>query len=404
VNDATREAMPQLPATTKPGSGHDVARPCDWRPLRFVEPSPDPLSGFAAGDGPRVFLIMTATATALDAEASRLLGSLMHVACDPHGRKWNYETCRAIAPLTLEINRLKKEKDAVILTHSYVEPEIIYGVGDFKGDSYYLSLMAKQSQARMILFAGVVFMAETAKILSPAATVVVPDRGSGCSLADSITGEGVRKLKALYPDATVVCYINSTAEVKAESDVCVTSGNVYHIVANLPARRILFVPDRLMAENVRSELKRRGVDKEIISSDGTCLVHDEFTVEQIAQARAQFPGLKVVSHPECTAEVAAASDFVGSTGAMMKYVKTTTAPYFLMLTECGLVGRLEVETPEKNFIGGCRLCPYMKLNSLEKIRDALRDPRPEQIVTLDEDLRRRAARCIERMFELAPTD
>jgi len=345
---------------------------------------------------------MIATADAIEAEAERLLRALMHVDCDPHGRTWNLDTCRAIAPLTLEINRLKREKDAVILTHSYVEPEIIYGVGDFKGDSYYLSLQAKKSRAKVIVFAGVVFMAETAKILSPDATVIVPDRGSGCSLADSINGDGVRRLKKLYPDATVVCYINSTADVKAESDVCVTSGNVYDIVEKLPARRILFVPDRLMAENLRAELARRGVTKEVISSDGTCLVHDQFTPAQIAEARAQFPGLRVVAHPECTPEVAALADFIGSTGAMMKYVKTTVAPYFLMLTECGLVGRLEVEAPEKNFIGGCRLCPYMKLNSLEKIRDTLVAPRPDQIVTLDETLRVRAARCIDRMFELAP--
>jgi quinolinate synthase len=345
---------------------------------------------------------MIATDPILEDEAERLFRSLMHVDCDPHGRKWNLDTCREIAPLTLEINRLKKEKDAVILTHSYVEPEIIYGVGDFKGDSYYLSEMAKQSQAKIIVFAGVVFMAETAKILSPHATVVVPDRHSGCSLADSIDGEGVRKLKALYPDATVVCYINSTAEVKAESDVCVTSGNVYDIVAGLPSERVIFVPDRLMAENVRSELKRRGVKKEIISSDGTCMVHDQFSPDQIAQARVQFPGLKVVAHPECTAEVAAIADFVGSTGAMMKYVKSTNAPYYLMLTECGLVSRLQVESPEKSFIGGCRLCPYMKMNTLEKVRDALLAPRPDQIITLDEDLRQRAARCIDRMFELAP--
>ncbi|MDB6167762.1 MAG: quinolinate synthetase complex, subunit, partial [Verrucomicrobia bacterium] len=284
----------------------------------------------------------------------------------------------------------------------YVEPEIIYGVGDFKGDSYFLSQAARDSKAKKIVFAGVVFMAETAKILSPHATVVVPDRASGCSLADSITGEGVRKLKALYPDAAVVCYINSTAEVKAESDVCVTSGNVYDIVAKLPEKRILFVPDRLMADNVRAELKRRGVDKEIISSDGTCIVHDQFTAAEVTAARARYPGLKVVAHPECTAEVAAAADFVGSTGAMMKYVKNTPAPYFLMLTECGLVGRLQVEDPEKRFIGGCRLCPYMKLNSLEKVLQALAAPRPDQIVTLDENLRRRALRSIERMFELTP--
>jgi quinolinate synthase len=347
---------------------------------------------------------MTATADELDQEADRLLRALLHVDCDPRGRTWNLATCREIAPLTLEINRLKKEKDAVILTHSYVEPEIIYGVGDFKGDSYFLSLKAKEARAKVILFAGVVFMAETAKILSPEARVIVPDRGSGCSLADSIDGAGVRRLKALHPDATVVCYINSTADVKAESDVCVTSGNVHHIVANLPARRILFVPDRLMGQNVREELKRRGVDKEIITSDGTCMVHDQFGPADIAAARAQFPGLKVVAHPECEPEVAALADYVGSTGGMMKYVKTTGAPYYLMLTECGLVGRLQVEAPEKHFIGGCRLCPYMKLNSLEKIRDALRAPRPDQIVTLDEGLRVRAARCIERMFELSPAD
>lgn len=346
---------------------------------------------------------MNFTAHEIEAEADRLLRALMHVECDAR-RTWNLDTCRELAPLTLEIQHLKREKGAIILAHSYVEPEIIYGVADFKGDSYFLSLQAKKAQAPMIVFSGVVFMAETAKILCPDATVVVPDRGSGCSLADSITAEHLRRLKSLYPDAAVVCYINSTAAVKAECDVCVTSGNVYDIICRLPQKRILFVPDRLMAENIRAELKRRGVDKEILSSDGTCMVHEEFTPAQIAEARERFPGLKVVVHPECTAEVAAAADFVGSTGAMMKYVRSTQAPYFLMLTECGLVGRLEVENPEKAFVGGCRLCPYMKLNSLEKIRDVLAAPRPHQIVTLDEDLRRRAAHCLERMFELAPSD
>jgi len=339
----------------------------------------------------------------VEAEAERLLRSLMHVECST-GRKWNIDNCREIAPLTLEINRLKKEKNAVILTHSYVEPEIIYGVGDFAGDSYYLSDKAREAKAEVIVFAGVVFMAETAKILSPCAQVVVPDRASGCSLADSITGEDVRRLKGLYPDAAVVCYINSTAEVKAESDVCVTSSNVFDIVAALPQKRILFVPDRLMADNLRNELQKRGVNKEIVSSDGTCMVHEEFTPEQIAEAREIFPGLKVVAHPECDPDVADVADFVGSTSAMMKYVRSTQAPYYLMLTECGLVGRLAVEDPEKNFIGGCRLCPYMKMNSLEKIRDALVSPRPDQIITLDEDLRQRAARCIDRMFELAPSN
>jgi quinolinate synthase len=336
----------------------------------------------------------------IEAEAVRLLRSLMHVECST-GRKWNIETCREIAPLTLEINQLKKDKNAIVLAHSYVEPEIVYGVGDFKGDSYFLAAQAKKAKADVILFAGVVFMAETAKILSPDTLVVVPDRDSGCSLADSITGTDVRNMKALYPDAAVICYINSTAEVKAESDVCVTSSNVYDIVAKMPQKRILFVPDRLMADNVRKEMESRGLDKEIISSDGTCIVHEEFTVEQIAEARKTFPGLKIVAHPECTQEVADKVDFLGSTGEMMKYVKNTEAPYFLMLTECGLVSRLAVEDPEKNFIGGCRLCPYMKMNTLVKIRDALKAPQPHQVITLDEDLSKRAARCIERMFELA---
>lgn len=337
----------------------------------------------------------------VETEARRLLHSLMHVDC-ASGRRWNLDNCREIAPLTLEINRLKRARNAVILAHSYVEPEIIYGVADFTGDSYYLADRARAAGADMIVFSGVVFMAETAKILSPAATVVVPDRGSGCSLADSITGAEVRRLKRMYPDATVVCYINSTAEVKAESDVCVTSGNVYDIVAGLPGRRILFVPDRLMADNIRTEMRSRGIDKEIISSDGTCVVHEEFTPEQIVEAKQLFPGLAVVAHPECTPEVAELADFVGSTGAMMQYVRSSSAPYYLMLTECGLVGRLAVEDPEKNFIGGCRLCPYMKLNSLQKIHDALADPAPEQEITLPEDLRLRAKRCIDRMFELAP--
>ncbi len=336
----------------------------------------------------------------IEKEAVRLLRLLMHVECST-GRKWNIETCREIAPLTLEINRLKKAKNAVILTHSYVEPEVIYGVGDFKGDSYYLAEQAKKAEADIIVFAGVVFMAETAKILSPDALVVVPDRDSGCSLADSLSGDDVRNLKALYPNAAVVCYINCTADVKAESDVCVTSSNVYDIVAGLPEKQVLFVPDRLMADNIRKEMAQRNIDKEIISSDGTCVVHEEFTTDQIEEARRTFPGLKIVAHPECTLEVAEKVDFLGSTGEMMKYVKSTNAPYYLMLTECGLVSRLAIEDPEKNFIGGCRLCPYMKMNSLQKIRDVLANPRPEQIITLEDGLRKRAAACIERMFELA---
>ena len=340
------------------------------------------------------------TEAEIEKEAERLLVKLMHVECDSR-HSWNIETCRSIAPLTLEINALKEEKEAVILAHSYVEPEIIYGVADFSGDSYMLSMRAKEAQAKRIVFSGVVFMAETAKILSPEAEVVVPDRNSGCSLADSLTGEQLRELKAAYPNAGVVCYINSTAEVKAECDVCVTSSNVYKIVAAMPQKQILFVPDRLMGDNIRVEMAKMGTEKEIVSSDGTCIVHDQFEPDLITESREKFPGLKVVSHPECTLDITSESDFVGSTGHMMKYVKETKAPYFMMLTECGLVERIEVESPEKRFISGCKLCPYMKMNSLEKIRDVLVAPEPRQIIELDETLRLNAFKAIDRMFEMS---
>jgi quinolinate synthase len=348
-------------------------------------------------------MLMTEPAVQVEQEAERLLRLLMHVDCDPQGRVWNLETCRAIAPLTLEIAQLKADRQATILAHSYVEPEIVYGVADYRGDSYYLSRMARDSRAPVIVFAGVRFMAETAKILAPDATVLAPDREAGCSLADSLTGAQLRALKAQHPDAAVVCYVNSSADVKAESDVCVTSANVVAIVRQLRERRILFVPDRLMGENLQADLRRLGVDKEIITTDGTCIVHDQFGAGEIAAARARFPGLAVVAHPECEPEVARASDFVGSTGAMMKFVKQSDAAYYLMLTECGLVGRLQVEAPEKRFLGGCRLCPHMKRNSLENLRDALAAPRPDQIIDVPDDIRRRAARCLDRMFDLSPT-
>ncbi len=186
----------------------------------------------------------------------------------------------------------------------------------------------------------------------------------------------------------------------SNSDVCVTSANVYRIIERLPQREILFVPDRLMAANIAREMAARGIDKVIHSSDGTCLVHDQFTAGAIEEARTRFPGVKVVSHPECTPEVTAASDFVGSTGKMMEYVRDTDATYFMLLTECGLVSRVEVENPGKQFVGSCRLCPHMKRNSLQKIRDVLVDPQPHQIIELDETVRVAALRSIDRMFEL----
>lgn len=335
----------------------------------------------------------------IENEAKRLFGYLKNVkggACS----QWTIDACLEIAPITLEINLLKKQKNAIILAHSYVDPEIVYGVADFKGDSYALSLDARGTKADIIIFAGVVFMAETAKILSPQALVLVPDRGSGCSLADSLTAKDLIKLKQENPGAGVVCYINSNAEVKAECDVCVTSSNVYEIIEKMPQKKILFVPDRLMAENIRTELKQRGINKEIVSSDGTCIVHDVFDTSFIEASRKKHPNLKVVSHPECTPEVARASDYVGSTSGMMNYVKTSGFNTFMMLTECGLVNRLESEAPGKEFIGSCKFCPYMKKNDLLKILDLLKvGPRPEQIIEVEENIRLKALKSIDAMFE-----
>lgn len=333
-------------------------------------------------------------------ETERLLVNLMNIDCEP-GRTWNEERCKEIAPLTLKINKLKKEKDAIILAHSYVYPEIIYGVADFKGDSYFLSDEARKAKAKNIIFSGVVFMAETAKILSPNANVFVPDRTSGCSLADSITGREMEELRARYPKAAVVCYINSSAEVKAYSDVCVTSTNVYDIVANLPQEEILFVPDKLMADNIRTELRERGIQKKIFSSSGTCIVHDEYSTDAIHRQKEINPYTKVVAHPECPENVTKISDFVGSTSQMMNYVKESDSEEFMILSECGLVGRLQHDLPEKKFTNSCRLCPYMKKNELQKILDCLENPHPSQIIELNEDLRLKAKACIDKMFELA---
>ena len=333
------------------------------------------------------------------AEAERLFLLLLDVDCTP-GSKWTLDRCREIAPLTAEINELKREKNAVILAHSYVNPEIVYGVADYRSDSYALSLAARDSGADVIVFAGVVFMAETAKVLSPHATVLVPDRASGCSLADSLGGEELRELKRQYQDAAVVCYINSSVEVKAESDVCVTSGNAYAVVSALPEREVLFVPDGIMARNLQAELQRNGLDKTVHTSHGSCIVHDQFTQDLIERERARYPELAVVSHPECSPDIVARSDFVGSTGAMMDFVRDSDAPYFMMLTECGLVSRLEAENRDKRFISSCKLCPYMKLNSLRKIRDALLSPREDQVIEVDQAVASGARAAIDRMFEL----
>lgn len=308
---------------------------------------------------------------------------------------------QGMVPKINRINQLKKEKNAIILAHSYVSPEIIYGVGDFKGDSYGLSKQAMSTDADVIIFAAVKFMAETAKILNPQKQVYVPAELNGCSLADSISGKVVERLKEEYPDYSFFCYINTTADVKAHCDVCVTSSNVYDIVEKHPSDKIYFLPDYLMGKNVISEMKRRGVDKDIQVYDGTCYVHEQYEADQIDGHRHRTPNLSVLAHPECKPEVIQKSDFVGSTSEMMKYVKNTDKSDFLMLTECGLTSRLQMEMPEKKFVGTCTMCKYMKANTLDNILQVLEAPESHQEIHMDESLRLKAKTCIDAMFQYA---
>lgn len=335
----------------------------------------------------------------LEQEAHRLYGLLGSVSRSKNV-KWTYADCLQAAPYTLSINQIKKEQNAVILAHSYTVPELVLGVADFSGDSYALSLKAREVTADKIIFAGVWFMAETAKILNPSKQVIIPAGKAGCTLADAITEEDVRRLKAAHPGAPVLCYVNSTAGVKAESDVCVTSGNVFDIAAKLPQRELIFVPDLLMAQNIEIELKRRGVNKTIISSGGSCCVHDKYTPADAAALRRDYPGIKVLSHPECRPDVCAASDYVGSTKGMQDYVAASPDKLFGLLTEFGLVNRLEAAYKDKTFIWPFGVCAYMKKNTLINTFQALLEPRPDQIVALPDDVIARAQKSLQNMFEM----
>lgn len=315
---------------------------------------------------------------------------------------YTLEYCEKLIPTINEINALKKERNAVILAHSYVAPEIVLSVADYDGDSFKLSQDATKVNADMIVFAAVRFMGETAKILNPEKDVLIPGPLSGCSLADSITGDEVRDLRKKYPDHTFVCYINTTADVKAECDVCVTSSNVFKIVSNLPNDKIVFVPDRLMGKNLQEALDKKGIRKKIVLHSGCCYVHEQYDPDLIRFFREQNPGLRVVSHPECHPGVALLSDYVGSTGQMVSYIREQPKDTpFLLLTECGLNARMQYEFPDKSFIGSCSMCKYMKSNSLENILESLRHPENAAKVELDENVMKRAKHCIDEMFRYA---
>ncbi len=306
---------------------------------------------------------------------------------------------RLQAPLIDAINRLKREKNAVILAHNYMTPEIFHGVGDFVGDSLGLAREAARSDARIIVQAGVHFMAETSKVLCPDKTVLIPDLRAGCSLASSITAADVRLIRQRHPGLPVVTYVNTTAEVKAETDICCTSANAVQVV-EWAARewgvdRVILLPDEFLARNVA-----RQTDVGIIAWQGRCEVHERFTAQDILELKEAYPGAEVLAHPECSAEVLEVSDFAGSTAAMASYVAKRRPRQVVLITECSMADNVACDAPETEFVRPCNLCPHMKRITLENIHQALIEERFE--VTVDPEVAARARLAVQRMIDMPP--
>ncbi|OGW15227.1 MAG: quinolinate synthase [Nitrospinae bacterium RIFCSPLOWO2_12_FULL_47_7] len=333
--------------------------------------------------------------------SGQLYDKLKNIRVGAHMCRFTPERCEALLPIVNLIDELKRKKNAIILAHNYVAPEILYGVADYTGDSYGLSKAALRTNASAIVFSAVRFMAETAKILNPDKIVLNPNPDGGCSLADGITATDVKRLKAEHPGYTFVCYINTNAEVKAECDVCVTSSNVYRVVERIPNDNIYFLPDGLMGQNLIKHLEDKGVRKNIRVYNGTCYVHEEYHPESVDFIRLKNPDVEVLVHPECQPAVVNKADYVGSTTGMLDYVRKSSGQTFFLLTECGLTGILQSEYPDKSFVGACTLCKYMKSNTLEDILRVLVNPAPEDIINIDPQIQQKALQCIERMFEYA---
>ena len=297
------------------------------------------------------------------------------------------------APYVKAINDLKKVRNAVILAHNYQTPEIYNCVADYVGDSLQLAKMAAASEADVIVQGGVHFMAETSKVLNPAKTVLIPDSQAGCSLAESITAADIRALRAQYPGVPIVAYVNTSAEVKAEVDICCTSSNAVKVVESLGVERVIMVPDRYLAENVAAKTSVK-----IIAWHGACEVHERFTAEEIQTYRADHPGLTVIAHPECPREVVEVSDFSGSTAAMIDYVRTKKPARVLLVTECSMSDNVAAETTGTQFVRPCNFCPHMKRITLPRILDSLLEMREE--VVIDPALATRARRSVQRMIDL----
>jgi quinolinate synthase len=299
----------------------------------------------------------------------------------------------ALAPLIEEIDELKARRNAVVLAHNYMTPDIYHGVADLKGDSLALARMAAKTDADVIVMAGVHFMAETAKIINEAKTVLIPDMGAGCSLAESITAADIRLLRERYPGVPVVTYVNTSAEVKAESDICCTSGNAVQVVESLGTDRVIFLPDQYLGRWVATQ-----TDVQIILWEGSCIVHERFTGEELRGYRASYPGIQIIAHPECPPDVLEEADYVGSTSGMIDWVKRERPERVVMVTECSMSDNVAAEVPETDFVRPCNLCPYMKKITLAGIRDSLRDMKEEVLV--DPAVAARARVAVQRMLEV----
>jgi len=291
------------------------------------------------------------------------------------------------------INALKKERNAVILAHNYQTPEIYNCVADFVGDSLQLAREASRVDADVIVQCGVHFMAETSKILNPDKTVLIPDSKAGCSLASSITGADVRLLRQRYPGVPVVAYVNTSADVKAEVDICCTSSNAVEVVESLGAESVIFVPDQYLAKYVASQTKVK-----IIAWKGACEVHERFTADELRRYREGDPSLQIIAHPECPPDVLAESDYTGSTAGMIDWVRKNQPKRVVMVTECSMADNVQAELPDVEFVRPCNLCPHMKRITLPKILDSLVYMKEE--VVIDHAIAERARRSVERMVNL----
>jgi len=318
------------------------------------------------------------------------------------------------ADLAYQINELKKERNAIILGHNYMEPALYHSIPDIVGDSLELARKAAETDKDVIVFCGVRFMAETAKILNPGKTVLLPARKAGCSLAESITAQDVRELRKKYPGVPVVTYINTYADVKAESDICCTSGNASAVVESLNTDTVIFLPDEFLAKNVARETGKRIVfptrkprrlkddllNYDIIGWTGRCEVHEKFTVEDIKNVRKQFPRVVILAHPECSPEVVEASDFSGSTSAMVRYVEKMNAPQYLLLTECSMGDNIAAANPQKEMLRLCSVrCPHMNEITLEDTLKCLQNM--QYVIEVPEEIRIKALKPVQRMLEIS---